>query len=82
MTSAEELLDAVAGWMERDLVPTLEGRDAFQARIALNALRIVGRELASDSPAVDRAALAAAAIERGSRGRRPRGGVAAVAAMR
>ena len=63
MTSAEELLDAAAGWMERDLVPTLQGRDAFQARVALNALRIVGRELASGTPAVDRAALAEAARE-------------------
>ena len=63
MTSAEELLDAAAGWMERDLVPTLQGRDAFQARVALNALRIVGRELSSDAVPADRTVLAAAARE-------------------
>jgi hypothetical protein len=63
VTSADELVDAVAGWIEHDLVPTLEGQDAFQARVALHALRIVGRELTSDAPAVDRSALAAAARE-------------------
>jgi hypothetical protein len=63
VTSADELVDAVAGWLERDLLPLLAGRDAFQARVALNALRIVERELQSDAPAADRAALAAAVRE-------------------
>ena len=61
MTSAEDLLDAVAGWLERDLLPRLSGRDAFEARVAANALRIVERELTSPPPTLDRATLAGAA---------------------
>ena len=62
MTSAEDLVDAVAGWLE-GLVPSLTGRDAFQARVAANALRIAERELATGTAPVDRAALAEAARE-------------------
>ena len=62
MTSAEDLVEAVAGWLEHELVPSLEGRDAFQARVAAHALRIVGRELRSD-PGADRTTLADAARE-------------------
>jgi hypothetical protein len=40
----EELVAAVAGWIE-ELRPTLDQRDAFLARVAVNALGIVGREL-------------------------------------
>jgi hypothetical protein len=62
VTSSQDLVDAVAGWLERELLPTLSGGDAFQARVAAHALRIVERELAS-SVDIDRAALAEAARE-------------------
>jgi hypothetical protein len=52
--SAAELIDAVAGFITRDLAPTLTGRLAFHARVAANVLAIVGRELAQ-GPAADRA---------------------------
>ena len=60
MTDASELLDAVAGWLD-ELVPSLEGRDDFQARVAAHSLRIVERELTSSPSSIDRAALAEAA---------------------
>jgi Domain of unknown function (DUF6285) len=40
----EELVAAVAEWIE-GLRPALDQRDAFLARVAVNALGIVGREL-------------------------------------
>jgi hypothetical protein len=43
--SAIELLQAVQSFIERQAIPRLEGRAAFHARIAANALAIVGREL-------------------------------------
>jgi hypothetical protein len=43
--SAAELVDAVAEFLERDLQPSLEGRLAFHTRVAVNALRIVRREM-------------------------------------
>jgi hypothetical protein len=61
MTSSTDLVGAVAAWLEHDLLPTLDGRDSFQTRVAAHALRIVERELASPSYDVDRAALAEAA---------------------
>lgn len=50
--SAEELLGALAEWIERDLKPQLAGRDRFQANVALNALGMLQREQA---PRFDRA---------------------------
>ena len=44
--TAAELVDAVAEFLERDLQPALEGRLAFHTRVAVNALRLVERELA------------------------------------
>ncbi len=41
-----ELLDAVRGFLEADVIPALEGRKQFHARVAANVLAIVGRELA------------------------------------
>ena len=61
MTSTQDLVDAVAGWLETELLPTLSGREAFQARVAAHALRIVERELSSPVAGPDREALAAAA---------------------
>jgi hypothetical protein len=43
--TAAELVDAVTEFLERDLQPALEGRLAFHTRVAVNALRIVRREI-------------------------------------
>jgi hypothetical protein len=43
--TAGELVDAVTEFLERDLQPSLDGRLAFHTRVAVNALRIVRREL-------------------------------------
>ena len=43
--SAAELIDAVAGFIASEIAPTLTGRLAFHARVAINALAIVKREL-------------------------------------
>ena len=45
----EELLDAVREFLERDVVPALEGTRKFHARVAANVLAIVRRELAAES---------------------------------
>jgi hypothetical protein len=45
----EELLDAVRGFLERDVVPALEGTKKFNARVAANVLAIVARELEAES---------------------------------
>jgi len=42
--TATELLDAVAGFLEHDAGPLLDARLRFHARVAANALRILGRE--------------------------------------
>lgn len=41
-----ELLEAVANFIRNDALPNLEGRPAFLARVAANAVEIVRRELA------------------------------------
>lgn len=43
--TASELLEAVREWMERDLMPSLEGRLLFHSRVAMNVLDIVKREI-------------------------------------
>lgn len=40
-----ELVEAVREFMEREVQPKLEGSTAFHARVAVNVLRIVEREL-------------------------------------
>ncbi len=45
--SAGELLDAVRDFLETDVVPATSGRVRFHARVAANAVAIVGRELAT-----------------------------------
>lgn len=45
--SAAELVEAVSEWIERDILPAVEGRLRFHARVAVNALAIVERELAA-----------------------------------
>jgi hypothetical protein len=46
--NVQELLDAVRAFLEDDVVPALEGRRKFHARVAANVLAIVGRELAAE----------------------------------
>lgn len=43
--SVEELVVAVREWLDGELRPSLEGRAAFHARVAVNALCMVEREL-------------------------------------
>ncbi len=40
-----ELLDAVRHFLETDVVPALQGHKQFHARVAVNVLAIIGREL-------------------------------------
>lgn len=47
--TAAELVAAVREWIEHDVVPATEGRLAFHARVAANALGIVERELTVDA---------------------------------
>jgi hypothetical protein len=49
-----ELVDAVSEFIARDVAPTLEGRLAFHARVAVNVLAIIRREI-ERGPAADRA---------------------------
>jgi hypothetical protein len=45
-----ELLEAAADFVERELVPTIEGARQFQARIVANVMRIVAREIKLEDP--------------------------------
>jgi len=58
--SAAELLEAVREFLERDVATATEGRTAFHARVAVNALAIVERELvlgpSVDAPVITRLA--------------------------
>jgi aminoglycoside phosphotransferase (APT) family kinase protein len=47
--TAVELLDAARGGLGENVLPALEGRSAFELRVALRALGMVGREL-RDAP--------------------------------
>jgi hypothetical protein len=49
---ARELLDAVRGFLEQQVVPALDGTRQFHARVAANVLAIVGRELADGERAL------------------------------
>ena len=42
--TAVEMLEAVAAFLEEDLMPTLTGRLSFHTRVAVNLLRILARE--------------------------------------
>lgn len=46
--SAAELLAAIRGFLEDDLLPSLEGRRRFHALVAANVLSILERELVHD----------------------------------
>jgi len=41
----EQMVEAVREWLERDVMPTTEGRMQFHARVAANMLAMVEREL-------------------------------------
>lgn len=43
--TAAELIKAVIEQLESELLPSLQGEQAFHLRISINALRMVGREL-------------------------------------
>lgn len=43
--TAIELLEALREWMERDLLPGVEGRLQFHTRVAINMVDIVSREI-------------------------------------
>ena len=51
MPTARGLVDAVRQFLERDVMPSTEGRVNFHTRVAVNMLAIVERELAL-SPSV------------------------------
>jgi hypothetical protein len=51
----EELAQAVALWIDQ-IRPSLDARNAFLARVAVNVLGVVGRELAQGPAAEARAA--------------------------
>ncbi len=53
---ADELVDAVAKWID-SIRPSLDTRDGFLARVAINVLGVVGREL-TQGPAAEGAATA------------------------
>ena len=46
-----ELVTAVREFIEKHAMPELQGRTAFHARVAANALAIVARELEQGAPA-------------------------------
>jgi hypothetical protein len=47
-----ELLEAAADFVDRELVPTIEGARQFQARVIANVMRIVAREIKLEDPLV------------------------------
>jgi Domain of unknown function (DUF6285) len=43
--TAQQLVEAVREWIERDVMPEASGRLQFHARVAINVLAMVEREL-------------------------------------
>lgn len=56
-----EILAALEAFLEKDVVPELRGRRQFLARVAVNAVRTVARELDQDDPSAAESESAAAA---------------------
>jgi|FLYL01.1.fsa_nt_gi hypothetical protein len=48
----QQLLEAVAGFLEAEIVPSAPGARGFHARVAANVLRIVRRELETEEQAL------------------------------
>jgi enoyl-CoA hydratase/carnithine racemase len=46
--TSQELLEAAAQFVEREIIPATEGRRQFQSRVVANVLRIVAREIAME----------------------------------
>jgi hypothetical protein len=61
--TAQELVEAVREFLERDVMAATEGRVQFHTRVAINALGMVERELA-ESPAFNAELAAACDAER------------------
>ena len=47
-----ELLEAAADFVDREIVPAIEGARQFQARVVANVMRIVAREIQMEDPLV------------------------------
>ena len=47
-----ELLEAAADFVDREIIPAIEGARQFQARVVANVMRIVAREIQMEDPAV------------------------------
>jgi alcohol dehydrogenase class IV len=47
-----ELLEAAADFVDREIVPAIEGARQFQARVVANVMRIVAREIQMEDLAV------------------------------
>lgn len=62
--TAAELIESVREWLERDVLPSVEGRLTFHTRVAINSLDIVKRELETqvEMDAVHEEVLAALAV--------------------
>jgi len=45
--SAAQLVESVREWLQRDVLASTEGRLQYHARVAINVLSIVERELAA-----------------------------------
>ena len=43
--TAEQLVESVREWLQRDVMPATQGRLQFHARVAVNVLAMVEREL-------------------------------------
>ena len=79
--TAEELVDAVRGYLEDEVLPDLrDDRRRFRALVAINALRILERELRMEESLLQREAIALSALL----GERPHSGgeVASYALLR
>jgi Domain of unknown function (DUF6285) len=48
--TAIELLEAAAEFVDREVVPVIEGPRQFQARVVANVMRIVAREIQMEDP--------------------------------
>ncbi len=58
----DELLAAIAGFLERDIMPAVDDTRRFHLRVALNALAVVRRELVHDDADLVAAATSLAAL--------------------
>jgi hypothetical protein len=50
--SSIELLEAAADFVDREIVPNVEGQRRFQSRVVANVMRIVAREIQLEDPLV------------------------------